>query len=339
MMKTRREFIETVGKGAMAGAVAFPVAALTKGNGNSNGPKRVRIGIIGAENSHTRAFGRLFNVERKFPGISVDYVWGETDEFALDASKRGSIPNIVKDQAEMLGRIDALIVDHRHAKYHLDAALPFVKAGIPTFIDKPFCYRVSEGKEFLRIAREYKTPVTSFSSVAFSDQTFDLRKQVESMGEINHIIAYGNADIESKYGGIFTRGSAPSYYFWRGCRFFYGVHVVQPLLTIFGEDVERVRVTRREKRVNASLWFKSGRFATLLFSQKNPRGFFVVTKDEAMPLTSKVKESDPTVYHQAIVEMFRTGKEPRRHESILKCVAVLEALEKSIRTQDWESVA
>ena len=323
MMKTRREFIEKVGKGAIAGAVAFPVAALTKSNGISDGQKRVRIGIIGAENSHTRAFGRLFNVEKQFPGVSVDYVWGETDEFALDASRRGSIPNIVKDQAEMLGKIDALIVDHRHAKYHLEAALPFVKAGIPTFIDKPFCYRVSEGKEFLRIAREYKTPVTSFSSVAFSDRTFELRKQMESMGEINHIIAYGNADIESKYGGIF----------------FYGVHVVQPVLTIFGEDVERVRVTRREKRVNASLWFKSGRFATLLFAQPNPRGFFVVTKDEAMPLTSKVRESDPTVYHRAIVEMFRTGKEPRRHESILKCVAVLEALEKSIQTQAWESVA
>ena len=42
----------------------------------------------------------------------------------------------------MLGKIDALIVDHRHAKFHLEAATPFVKAGIPTFVDKPFCYRV-----------------------------------------------------------------------------------------------------------------------------------------------------------------------------------------------------
>jgi len=39
-----------------------------------------------------------------------------------------------------------------------------------------------------------------------------------------------------------------------------------------------------------------------------------------------------------MVEMFRTGKEPRSHESILKCVAVLEALEKSVSSQNWERV-
>ena len=58
----------------------------------------------------------------------------------------------------MLGKIDALIVDHRHAKYHLEAATPFVKAGIPTFIDKPFCYRVEEGRKFLAMAHKLGNP-------------------------------------------------------------------------------------------------------------------------------------------------------------------------------------
>lgn len=39
----------------------------------------------------------------------------------------------------MPGKIDAPLVDHRHAKYHLEAATPFVKSGIPTFIAIPFC--------------------------------------------------------------------------------------------------------------------------------------------------------------------------------------------------------
>ena len=108
----------------------------------------VRIGIIGAENSHTVGYGRLFNVDKKFPGVEVKYVWGETEAFARNAMEKGSIPNMVKDPLEMMGKIDALIVDHRHPKYHLEAATPFVKAGIPTFIDKPFCYRVEEGKTF-----------------------------------------------------------------------------------------------------------------------------------------------------------------------------------------------
>src|SRR5690606_12777171 len=110
----------------------------------------------------------------------VKYVWGETDEFAKNAKEKGNIPNQVKDPNEMLGKIDALIVDHRHPKYHLEPAIPFIKAGIPAFIDKPFCYRAAEGKEFLELARKTGTPVTSYSSIAHSDATFDLKEQVKN---------------------------------------------------------------------------------------------------------------------------------------------------------------
>ena len=150
-MENRRTFITKLGKGAIlsSAAVRGLTALAAPGTAGTVSQKAVRIGIIGAENSHTRGYGKLFNLDRKFPGVEVLYVWGETEAFAKDAMERGGIPNMVKDPAEMLGKIDALIVDHRHAKYHLEAALPFVKAGIPAFIDKPFCYRVEEGKKFL----------------------------------------------------------------------------------------------------------------------------------------------------------------------------------------------
>jgi len=33
-----------------------------------------------------------------------------------------------------------------HAKLHLPAAMPFLDKKLPLFIDKPFCYRLAEGK-------------------------------------------------------------------------------------------------------------------------------------------------------------------------------------------------
>jgi hypothetical protein len=39
-----------------------------------------------------------------------------------------------------------------------------------------------------------------------------------------------------------------------------------------------------------------------------------------------------------MVEMFRTGKEPRTHQSILNGVCILEALEKSAETEKWTEV-
>ena len=82
------------------------------------------------------------------------------------------------------------------------------------FIDKPFCYRAAVGREFLRIAKNLGTPVTSFSSVSQSTVTFDIMDQIKSMGEITQVVRTGTVDLDSKYGGVF----------------FYGVHIVEPLL-------------------------------------------------------------------------------------------------------------
>ncbi|NQU86041.1 MAG: Gfo/Idh/MocA family oxidoreductase [Mariniphaga sp.] len=317
----RRNFIKKTGQGVALSIVAPGILANSQFEGIQEKP--TRIGIIGAENSHTAGFGKLFNIDKKFPGVEVKYVWGETDEFAKKAMEQGNIPTQVKDPREMLGKIDALIVDHRHAKYHLPAATPFVKVGIPTFVDKPFCYRAAEGKEFLQMARKAGTPVTSFSSIAQTAATFDIKNQLADFGKISQVVRSGRVDLDSEYGGVF----------------FYGVHIVQPLMYMFGEDIERVKITRNGKYGNASLMFSSGLFATLVFKSLT-YGWetFIETNEGLTELISRVEESDPPKNYVDMVEMFRTGKEPRSHQSILNCVSVLEALEKSAETEKWIDV-
>jgi hypothetical protein len=110
-------------------------------------------------------------------------------------------------------------------------------------------------------------------------------------------------------------------------------------MEMFGEDIERVRVTRDGQNGSATLVYKNGLFATLVF--KNSSGgweTFVETEEGLMELKSRVEESDPAINYVDMVEMFRTGKEPRSHQSILNCVSVLEALEKSVTSQNWEEV-
>ncbi len=326
-MKSRRSFIKTMGKGAAltaltsASATALASELLAKPEQEL---KHLRIGIIGAENSHTIGFGRMFNTDKKFPAAEVKYVWGESDDFARNAATKGNIPNIVKDPREMLGKIDALIVDHRHAKYHLEAATPFIEEGIPAFIDKPFCYRAAEGEEFLALARKLGTPVTSYSSIAHSAATFDMKEQLASMDNINQVVRTGPVELDSKYGGVF----------------FYGVHIVQPLMYMFGEEIDRVRVTRKGKTGTANLVYKNGLFVNLILKNVSS-GWetYVETEEGFSELKSRVEESDPALCYTDMVNMFRTGKEPRSHQSILNCVLVLEALEKSVDSQDWEDVA
>ena len=324
---SRRSFVKKTFEGSLFSIMASysinTFANLSIFDEGIKNTKPLIIGIIGAENSHTAAFGKLFNIDKLFPGVSVKYVWGETENFARIAMKKGNIPNMVNDPNEMLGKIDALIVDHRHGKYHLDAALPFLEERIPMFIDKPFCYRKEKGEKFLALARKSNTPVTSYSSVANSFSTMDIKRQINKMGKIKRVISYGPIDLESKYGGVF----------------FYGPHLIEPLIYIFENKVVKVKVNKIDKTGNANMIFDDGMMVTIIFSKKN-RGWqtFVESDNGFVEVKPNINKKTPTKSDIDMVNMFRTGKEPRDHKNILHGVAILEALEKSAISEAWENV-
>jgi hypothetical protein len=82
-----------------------------------------------------------------------------------------------------------------------------------------------------------------------------------------------------------------------------------------------------------------GLFATLVFKVKaNGWETYIETGDKWIELKSRVEETDPPKNYADMVEMFRTGKEPRSHKSILNGISVLEALEKSGQTEKWTEV-
>ena len=93
-MESRRKFIRELSGGLTATLAA---SSTTRAAHPPQTAKTIRIGIIGAENSHTVGYGQLFNRDRKFPGCEVIGVWGETPEFAKAAAEKGHIPLIVKE--------------------------------------------------------------------------------------------------------------------------------------------------------------------------------------------------------------------------------------------------
>jgi len=301
------------------------VFELRKGVGRKeNGMKTCRIGIIGAENSHTAAIARTLNIERAIKGFSVDFLWGETDEFARDAAGKGRIPNIVKRPREMLGEIDALIVDHRHAKYHLRAALPFVEKGIPTFVDKPFCYRAAEGREFLRIARKRGTRVTSFSTIPLSRSFAAFVRKTREAGDILGGATYGPCDIRSTYGGVF----------------FYGIHQVAMALDAFGTNISHVQLSRNRGHAVGQLHYTDGKIVTMHLVKSGWYGFVATAIGSERRVHREIR-TDANPYLTGVrmfTTMFRTGVEPIPHTRILRSVEVLEALQQSQKSGERERV-
>lgn len=284
----------------------------------------MRIGIIGAENTHTAAIGNMINVQKLIKGCSVDYVWGETPRFAKAAAKDGGIPHIVKKPTDMLGKVDAVVVDHRHPKYHLSAVLPFVKKGIPTFVDKPFCYRAAKGKEFLKIAKQNKVPVTSHSALPLQQSYKKFVTKMKKLGKILGGVTYGPCDIRDPNGGIF----------------FYGIHQVDMILNAFGYNVSAVQVTKLGKNATAQVMYPDGSIV-VMHCIKEGLGSFYMTAIGEKDLIHSLIAFDKHMHlpgTQRFTKMFKTGREPLTYAEILKPVQVLEALEKSVKSGKIEKV-
>ena len=286
-----------------------------------------RVGIVGAENSHSAAIARLLNVTKAVPGFRVVAIWGETTAFAERSAEAGQIPKIVKRPADMIGEIDGVMIDHRHAKYHLSAAEPFLAARVPMFIDKPFCYRLARGKDFLARARRKRVPVTSFSTIPLLKSFGAFRRQVAKAGEVRAVASYGPADVESPYGGIF----------------FYAIHQVDCLLTLVGRDVTAVCVNRVKGTGDAvaSLFWKSGVIGSMHCMLGRSTGFQVSVATSGGNVVSDLA-GDARPYltgAQLFCKMFKTGVQPIDHKDILARIAVLEALNKSVKTGKVTKVA
>ena len=276
----------------------------------------IRIGIVGAENSHTVAIAKTLNIDKKVPGCRIVSVWGETARFAREAAERGQIPEIVKNPRDMIGQVDAACVDHRHAKYHLPAVWPLLEAKVPLFVDKPFCYRVAEGKRFLSRAKRLRVPVCSFSVLPKQAAFVDLKKQVRKLGRIVSIVTTGPCDIKSKHGGVS----------------FYGIHQVDMVVRLLNNDITHTQVHLGKKNHTATLFSAGGAVSTCnLFTEGHTAFHVSVIAEKGRVDTAIPFDANPYLSGaRSFCRMFKTGKTDETPETMLMPVAVLEAMERSI---------
>ena len=276
----------------------------------------LNIGIVGAE-THTAQLCDILNVRRSVRGARVTHVCGRTVSVSRAAAAAGRIPHLVGKPEDLIGAVDAVVVDHIDGKHHLPSAKPLLEAGLPLFIDKPLCCTRSEGKRFLARADRLGVPVCSFSVMPKQAAFLAFEKQVRKLGKIHTVVSTGPCDITSKHGGIF----------------FYGIHQVAMILRLLGYEIGHAQVVRGTGNNHvATLAYKDGRMATMNLMAEGA-GLFHLSVVGAKGRIDQSINYDSDMFLSGVrsfVRMFRTGRTDETMESMLAPVAVLEALEKSL---------
>jgi len=266
----------------------------------------------------------MFCNVKRIVRMRVPCIWGETPAFAGIAAEKGNIPEIVDDWRDMLGKVDGVMIDHRHPAGHFEPAKFFIENRAPVFVDKPFTNTLRRGKALLDLAERNKVPVVTFSVVTQEEGFRKFVRDVGKNGGATALNSSGKADVRSKYGGIL----------------FYGIHQTNAIVSIMGPDARKCIAHRHGRNVVANIFYGDGVFVTMNCLKEDAGGFHwrACTPKGVLTHQGGRGPARHIMTVKVLCRFFKTGKSPLGRRQMLAPIAILEALQKSLDTERMVNV-
>ena len=136
----------------------------------------IRVGIVDCDTSHVVEFTKRFNhvgvaetqwvdgvkIVAAFPGTSR--ISPERIKPYVEELKKYQV-EIVDKPTDLLEKIDAVMIESVDGSFHLERAEPFLKAGLPCFVDKPFACKRTDAIAMVELSKKHKASLFSSSAL------------------------------------------------------------------------------------------------------------------------------------------------------------------------------
>ncbi|MFQ3593461.1 MAG: Gfo/Idh/MocA family oxidoreductase [Gemmataceae bacterium] len=289
----------------------------------------IRLGAVDFDTSHVVEFAkRLLHKEI----AKEQWVEGATLVVACPGSSEMSperIPGykdvmtklgipLVDKPTDMIGKIDGVLIHSLEGGAHLERARPFLEAGLPCFIDKPFTCSVADARKIAALSQKYKAPVFTSSSLRFAPELVAFLEQRDKTGKLLGAVSYGPAHLFPQKPGGPVRNPG---------LFHYGIHPAEVLYTLMGPGCLRVTCTHEKDVDVVTGQWKDGRVATLRGLRSGAQGeygflaFTEKTNRHVMLRTTYIYRE----LLKQIVRFFQTKQSPVPLEESIELVGFLEA--------------
>lgn len=121
--------------------------------------------------------------EDRLPDVRVSHIWTQSRDVSEDIARASLIEKVVDAPKEMIGKIDGLLLARDDAERHYEMSKPFLEAGLPVFIDKPFALSVNEANKMLEL-RSTEWQVFTCSSLRYAAELKLTKDEKEKLGDI-----------------------------------------------------------------------------------------------------------------------------------------------------------
>ena len=285
----------------------------------------LRLGIVDLDSSHSVEFSRRFNhagVDREqwVNGAQVVAAWSGGSLMAPERIPgfQAELENIgvaiVDSYEQLIEQIDGVLILSLCGNCHLEKARPFLEAGIPTFVDKPFACSISDARKIIEIAQQNQTTLLNSSALRFSQEVKESAIQNQRLGKTNGAITYGPAKRSDGNPGLFH----------------YGIHSVELLFELLGSGCATVSTTwSEEAEIVTGIW-SDGRIGTVRGNRTGVTsyGFVAYCEDGVVSETVSTRFAYRNLCRE-IVKTFESKSPSVTHESNLDVVRFVLASLKS----------
>ena len=161
-------------------------------------PNLVKVGIVLGRFTHTKNIWYRFTnpapETARRTGMIITHYWTFCDDVVEDFEKKTGAKR-VKNLDDMIGKVDGIIVDESHALslQHL-AAKPYLEAGIPTFVNRPFASSVKKARIMVDVAIKNDTPIMTGSSFEYVKEAGAAKHYVQREKIRAYEVFNGSAD-------------------------------------------------------------------------------------------------------------------------------------------------
>jgi len=118
-------------------------------------------------------------------GWKVTHAWTQDPEVTRKLCAASMIQNAVEDYRDFLGKVDAVIVARDDFESHFEMASPFLRAGLPVFVDKPLCLDIAQLRELKPYLESGQ--LMSYSGMRYARELDEPRATFESFGRVKLI--------------------------------------------------------------------------------------------------------------------------------------------------------
>jgi hypothetical protein len=285
----------------------------------------IRIGLVDFDTSHVEAFTQRFNhldapasewvegaqVVAGCPGdsrVMPERIPGYTERL------RNYGIELVERPEDLFGKIDAVMIESQQGARHLERARPFLEAGLPTFVDKPFAQTVEEAEAMIALARRHNAPLLSCSALRYDPNVTQALERQAERGRLLSADVWGACALHPGNPGLLH----------------YGIHGVEILYALLGPGCRQVQTLRNEAdEVETALW-ANDHFSTLRGIRAGQYGFGFVAHYERGNLPYVIEGA---AYYRELLKTFvrmcETRTPPLDYEVMLEIMRFIHAADTS----------